>query len=409
MRIAMVSEHASPLATLGGADGGGQNVHVASLARALARDGHDVVVHTRRDGPGLPRVVEVDGYAVDHLDAGPAHPVPKDRLLAHVPEMAGDLARTWSRTSPDVVHAHFWMSGLAAVRARRAAGLRMPVVLTFHALGTVKRAHLGPDDPSPDARIELERRLAREVDLVVATAAAEARELRGWGVPGDRLEVVPCGVDPRRFHPDRPAPGARRVVSLGRLVPRKGVADVVAALADVPGATLTVAGGPPPAALDADPEVARLREVARRAGVADRVGFVGAVPSSAVPALLASADAVVCAPWYEPFGIVPLEAMAAGRPLVATAVGGILDSVRGQDPGRTGVLVPPGEPAALAAALRAVLDDPVLAARLGRAGAARVAARFSWERVAAATAAAYALAGGSARAGQRAGQPAVTR
>jgi glycosyltransferase involved in cell wall biosynthesis len=397
MRIAMVSEHASPLAALGGADAGGQNVHVASLSRALADAGHDVVVHTRRDAGALPRRVLVDGYAVDHLTAGPPHPLPKDRLLAHVPEMAEDLAAAWVSRPPEVVHAHFWMSGLAAVRARRLAGLRVPVVLTFHALGSVKRAHLGPDDPSPDRRIDLEQRLAREVDLVVATATEEARELRGWGVPAERIRVVPCGVDPGRFHPDRPAPGERHVVSLGRLVPRKGGADVVTALADVPGATLTVAGGPPPAALAADPEVARLRAVAAASGVAGRVRFLGAVPAPAVPALLAAADVVVCAPWYEPFGIVPLEAMAAGRPLVATAVGGILDSVRAEGPDRTGLLVPPRSPGALAAALRTLLADPAAAARLGRSGAERVAARYSWERVAAATTRAYA----AARAGGR--------
>jgi glycosyltransferase involved in cell wall biosynthesis len=394
MRIAMVSEHASPLAALGGVDAGGQNVHVASLARELAGQGHDVTVHTRRDDPALDTVVAVDGYRVHHLAAGPPRPLPKDDLLALVPAMAAELAAAWTQSPPDVVHAHFWMSGLAAVRARRAIGLAAPVVLTFHAIGTVKRAHLGPADPSPDVRIDLEQRLAREVDLIVATATEEAHELRGWGVPDDRIEVVPCGVDLSRFDPTLPPPGRRRIVSLGRVVPRKGVADVIDALAEVPGATLVVAGGPTAAALAADPavdpEVCRLRERAAAAGVGDRVTFVGAVPSSGVPSLLASADVVACAPWYEPFGIVPLEAMAAGRPLVATAVGGIRDSVPGDGPGMAGVLVPPRRPAALAAALRSVLDDPELAARLGRAGARRVAARYGWPTVAARTAAAYA-------------------
>jgi glycosyltransferase involved in cell wall biosynthesis len=389
MRIAMVSEHASPLAALGGADAGGQNVHVAALARALARAGHEVTVHTRRDSADLPVTVQLDGYTVHHLQAGPARRVPKDDLLPHVPAMARDLARHWADAPPDVVHAHFWMSGLACLAAVRASGLPLPVALTFHALGTVKRAHLGPGDPSPRERIAVERSIGRDVDVVVATATEEAVEVRSWGVPDSRVHVVPCGVELDLFDPAVPPPGARRVLSLGRLVPRKGVAEVIDALADVPGAHLVVAGGPPPPGLEDDPEITRLRARARRAGVDDRVAFLGAVTRDAVPGLIAGSDVVVCAPWYEPFGIVPLEAMAAGRPLVATAVGGILDSVVGSGPTATGLLVPPRRPDALARALSAVLDDAELAARLGRAGARRAAALYGWDRIAAQTAAAY--------------------
>ncbi|HET6689411.1 MAG TPA: glycosyltransferase, partial [Miltoncostaeaceae bacterium] len=142
MRIDMVSEHASPLAVLGDVDAGGQNVHVAQLAAALARRGAEVVVHTRRDDPGLPeRVPLTRGVTVRHVDAGPAEPVPKDALLPHMPRFAEVLREEWEPEPPDVVHSHFWMSGLAALDA--AEGLPVPVAHTFHALGVVKRRHQG--------------------------------------------------------------------------------------------------------------------------------------------------------------------------------------------------------------------------------------------------------------------------
>src|SRR5690606_8349724 len=166
MRIAMVSEHASPLAALGGEDAGGQNVHVAALAAALARRGHDVAVYTRRDDPDLPEQVEMlPGVEVVHVPAGPAETIPKDRLLPYMPELGQWLARRWaSGERPDVVHSHFWMSGLAALEA--AGRVPVPVVHTFHALGTVKRRHQGAKDTSPAGRVEAETRVATEADLV---------------------------------------------------------------------------------------------------------------------------------------------------------------------------------------------------------------------------------------------------
>src|SRR4029079_14555464 len=138
MRVAMVSEHASPLAVIGGEDAGGQNVHVAALSTALASAGHDVTVYTRRDSTSLPsRVTTSDGYVVEHVSAGPPTDIPKDQLLQYMPELGRGLARRWNVDRPGVVHSHFWMSGLATKRAVR--GLGIPVVHTFHALGSVKR------------------------------------------------------------------------------------------------------------------------------------------------------------------------------------------------------------------------------------------------------------------------------
>ena len=389
LAIALVSEHASPLAALGGVDAGGQNVHVASLAGALADRGHRVTVYTRRDAPDLPCRVELrDGLEVHHVPAGPAEPLPKDELLPYMGEFGRYLARGWRTRAPDLVHSHYWMSGLAALRATRAHGL--PLLHTYHALGTVKRRHQRHADTSPPERIPGETEIGLGCDRVVATCRDEAAELTRMGIPPHKIGIVPCGVDPDRFSPKGPAaprgPYPHRLLQLGRLVPRKGAAVAVAALARLPGTELVVVGGPPADRLDDDPEVRRLRGIARDAGVADRVRFTGAVPSEEVPPLLRSADVVVCPADYEPFGIVPLEAMACGVPVVASAVGGQLDTVA--DPG-TGRLVPPRDPEALARAVAGLLADPAARAACGAAGRRRVLGRYGWGQVAAATEAAY--------------------
>ncbi|GAA4285697.1 glycosyltransferase [Georgenia daeguensis] len=400
MRIAMVSEHASPLAVLGGVDAGGQNVHVAALATALAEDGHEVEVYTRRDRADLPeRVPMHERVTVVHVPAGPPEPLPKDELAPFMPAFGRWLARTWTlRGRPDVVHSHFWMSGLAVLEAVRT--VPVPAVHTYHALGTVKRRHQGAADTSPPTRIRDERRIGRAVDLVVATCRDEVSELRRLGVPESSVRVVPCGVDVERFAPgdgDPPRVGDRhgpagprrlphRLLSVGRLVPRKGIATVVEALPALPSTELVVAGGPAADEVDGDPEVRRLRTLAARLGVADRVRFLGSVARESMPALIRDADVVVATPWYEPFGIVPLEAAACGRPLVGSAVGGLLDSVAD---GETGLLVPPRDPDALAGALGELLRDPERRRRFGVAARRRALDRYSWATVAAGTLAAY--------------------
>ena len=389
MRIALVSEHASPLAAIGGVDAGGQNVHVAALAAGLAGRGHAVTVFTRRDAPGLPDVVELgDGVVVEHVPAGPPTEVPKDELLPHIPAFGSWLAARWARERFDVVHSHFWMSGLASLVAACQVGL--PVVHTYHALGTVKRRHQGSRDTSPPQRLHIEEAVGRDAARIVATCSDEVAELLRMGVRRSSIRVVPCGVDVGHFRPDGPA--ARRgehryrLLTVSRLVERKGDDDVIRALADVPNAELVVAGGPDPGSLAVDPEVARLRAVAARAGVLDRLTFTGRVGREAMPALFRSADVVVCVPWYEPFGIVPLEAMACGVPVVASAVGGLTDTVVN---GGTGTLVPPRRPDLLAQALRGLLADPRRRAGYGRAGVERARMRYDWDRIAADTQAVY--------------------
>jgi D-inositol-3-phosphate glycosyltransferase len=409
VRVDIVSEHANPLAAIGGEDAGGQNIHVAALAAALASRGHQVTVFTRQESPDqASRTPMGQGVMVEHVPAGPPRVIPKDQLLRYMPEFADELAARWRRRRPDLVHAHFWMSGLAALRA--AASLDCPVVHTFHALGSQKRRYQGAADTSPPERIRTEAAISRQADAIVATCTDEIRELAAYGISRERAFVVPCGVDTGLFRPEGKVRRARgtwpcpprggRVLAIGRLVRRKGMDTAIEALSGVPGAQLVVAGGPAASDVDTDAEVRRLRGVARAAGVADRVAFCGRVPHEDVPALMRSADAIVSVPWYEPFGIVPVEAMACGRPVVASAVGGHLDTVRD---GVTGFLVPPRDAGALAGRLHRILARPELAASLGAQGVRRARTWYTWDRVAADTEAVYRQVVRTARAGVTAG------
>ena len=183
MRIAMVSEHASPLAALGGADAGGQNVHVAALAQAVARRGAEVVVHTRRDDPHLPeRLQMAPGVIVHHVDAGPPRPVPKDALLEYMPAFGAELARAWSAAVPDVVHAHFWMSGHAALLAAREVSVPVVALATTEAPDAVPAA-AGVLSTRIDRLAEGARDLLADPERArVAGLAARAAALERFGL-----------------------------------------------------------------------------------------------------------------------------------------------------------------------------------------------------------------------------------
>ena len=396
MRIAMVSEHASPLAVLGGVDAGGQNVHVAALAMAMARRRHAVTVYTRRDDPGLPaRVAMAPRVIVEHVDAGPPRPVPKDELLPYMDDFACRLSDAWRQARPDVGHAHFWMSGKAALAAARP--LAIPVVQTFHALGVVKRRHQGSRDTSPPQRLRIENGIVQRADHIIATCTDEVFELLRLDADRRRISVVPCGVDLARFRPDGPAesrpPGRHRLVVVSRLVERKGIGDVIQALRSLPDADLVVAGGPPRDRLACDPEGARLMALAREVGVSDRVEFRGALPHEQAVETARSATLFVLPSVDEAFGVAYVEAMAGGVPAIgchgedgpeeiAAAVGGLIDTVVD---GVTGVHVAPRDPERLAGAIRRLLDDPRRRAALGSAGAARARERYGHDQVARAT------------------------
>lgn len=395
MRIALVSEHASPLAAPGAFDAGSQNVHVAGLASALSALGHQVVVYTRRDHPHVPqRVHAVGGYDVVHVPAGPAVRLDEEEILAHTGDFVGFLKLAWKARRPDVVHAHGWLSGIAAVPSAQAS--QVPVVQTYHAVRTVPAQDQRATNPTLTKRLAVERLVGHEVARIVATCSAEAGAVLGMGMDRSKLVVVPRGVDLDLFAPG-PAPlnrnRPRRIVSVGRLLPHKGFENTIRALSTVDGAELVIAGGGAQGDLQGDPETKRLRALARALGVEERVVFAGHVPHAELPALLRSADLVVCTPRHQSSGGVALEAMACGTPVLATAVGGLVDAVVD---GLTGVLVPQGKPGAIAKALRALLANDTHRKLLSDAGRDRALARYSWHRVATDLVRNYAAAGSRA-------------
>ncbi|WP_432829876.1 glycosyltransferase [Dactylosporangium sp. CA-092794] len=390
MRIALVSAQASPLA-LGGPGTSGRHTHVAALSGALGRLGHEVVVYVRRESSGGPDAVELaPGVTVEHVPAGPIRPIAPDAQLPLMGDFGRALAARWAGgDAPDVLHAHYWLSGLAALTAT--AEDRRPVIVTYHGLATAERRHLPADgNGRAGPRAGLERTLGSLADRVVAQSEDEVAELGKMGVRRSGTVIVPSGVDVDRFTPGGPSAdhrrsGLRRILSVGSLVARKGFADLIEALRRVPGAELVLIGGPDPAhpergvELERDPEARRLLQLADRHGVADRLRIIGAVTQDELPAWYRSADVLACAPAYEPFGLTPLEAMACGVPVVAYEVGGIAESVIDNV---TGVLVPPRDTTALAAALRGLLGDEVRRMSFASAAIDRVRSRYTWERTA---------------------------
>jgi D-inositol-3-phosphate glycosyltransferase len=377
----MVSAQASPLATDG--PGISRGVHVAEAARALAQRGHEVCVYTRRTDPDLPGVLALtDDVRVEHVPAGPAQPVPPNELLPHLGEFGRWLAARWAEepaAAPDVVHAHYWMSGLAALTAT--ATNQIPLVVTYHGLGAVQRRAYGAADPSPDTRAGLERELGQRADRILAQSGDEIDELSRMGVPRGAIMLAPSGVNTEVFRPDgpvvsRPARGRHRILTVGRMVETSGFGDLVVALSVLPDAELLVVGGP----VDGGPEAARLRELAERRGVADRLHLVGAVPNADLADYYRSADVVACASWYDAVGLSALEAMACGVPVVAYEVGGLAESVID---GVTGTLVAPRDVRGLAGAIRAVLGDEVRRMSYASAAVDRVRSRYAWDRAAA--------------------------
>jgi D-inositol-3-phosphate glycosyltransferase len=380
MKIALISEHASPLAVLGTGSAGGRHVYLAGLAKALANRGHEVEIYTRRDAWQLPARFELaPGVTVVHVTAGGARPASEDERSRAVPAFGRRLIRDWSTGSPpDIVHAHRWRSGAAAVIAARSVGV--PVVQSFHGLAN-------GNGRCPAEQPPTEADLLQAVDHVVATRADEVAELTARGLRQSDLTLATGGVDTERFAPDGeawPRGPHRRLLFLGRLTECKGIDTVVRALPGIPDAELLVAGGPPAAGVRIDGEAQRLTRLAGELGVGGRFQLTGSIKHEAVPALLRSADVVVSTPRHQPARLAPLEAMSCARPVVCSD----LDGTSGIDDGATGLVVRPDDPVAVGAAVRRFFADTGFATRVGAAGR-RVASSYDWKQVAACVEDAY--------------------
>jgi D-inositol-3-phosphate glycosyltransferase len=393
-RIALISEHASPFGILGGVDSGGQNVYVGQLAKHLAKRGYQVDIFTRRDRDLLPEVAEwIEGVRLIHVPAGEPVEIRKEDLLPYMAEFTEYTLNFCKHTHYDLIHANFWMSGLVAAEIKRM--LKIPFVITFHALGRVRRFYQGAADEFPDERFAIEDRIVAEADRIIAECPQDETDLvQLYNADRRKISIIPCGFDPSEFWSLNKAlarvalgimPDERIVLQLGRMVPRKGVDTAIEGFAQfcqrsTTPARLIIVGGELD---DPDPriakETARLHAIATQLSISDRIQFVGRKGREVLRYYYSAADVFITTPWYEPFGITPLEAMACGTPVIGSNVGGIKFSVAD---GETGYLVPPKQPDAIADRLSHLYDHPTLLETLSRQAVRRANEQFTWQNVA---------------------------
>jgi D-inositol-3-phosphate glycosyltransferase len=398
-RIAMLSVHTCPLATLGGKETGGMNVYVRDLSREFGRRGIYVDVFTRSQNPNIPRISSKLGNRgrVIHLPAGPEEPYDKNVVFDNLPEFVEGVERfvEQERVSYDLIYSHYWLSGWVARELRERWGT--PIIQMFHTLGHMKnRVALGESDRETDRRIEVETDVVSFADQLVAATPAEKAQLSWlYGAAPGKISVISPGVDLARFQPIESSlaksaigvPENRRLILfVGRIEPLKGIDTLLRAMAMVaqtpewvPDTCVAVIGGDPSQGEQAqNAEMARLQALREELGIGDLVTFLGAKDQDTLQYYYSAAEMVVVPSHYESFGMVALEAMACGTPVIASEVGGLAFVVRD---GVTGFHVPERDPEALAGRIALLLNDQVLRLRLGRR-AACWAESYGWPTIA---------------------------
>jgi D-inositol-3-phosphate glycosyltransferase len=393
-RVAMFSVHSCPLATLGGRETGGMNVYVRELSRHLGQHNIPVDVYTRRQDPCLPTVVDFTPHArVIHLNAGPATPYDKHRVWCHLPEFVESVQRfiAGHALRYDLFHSHYWFSGWVALQLRRR--LQIPMVHMSHTLGAAKNvAAQQPWEQEPPRRLRIEQEILRYGNAVIAESpASKYQMMQAYDVDPRKIEIIPGGVDVAVFRPqDRRQmrqwlalePAQPVLLFVGRLQPLKGI-DILLRAAQIvrqqyASLQVIVVGGGVDAQDDHEAqERQRLQALSRELGIADQVRFVKAQSQDVLVQYYTAADVFVMPSHYESFGMVVLEAMACGTPVVATNVGGLASTVVH---GRTGFLVPEGDWSAFAEAILRLVDSPALREACGQAGVQR-AQDFTWSRI----------------------------
>ncbi len=398
-RIAMLSVHACPLALMGGKKTGGMNVYVRDFSRALGQAGIQVDVYTRSQDDCQPMVKRElgPGGRVIHIAAGPEHPIPVGEIPPHLDEFAENVAKFAAHESIeyDLIHSHYWLSGLVAERLQQAWG-PLPIVHMFHTLGHMKNL-IAQDDSerAPQDRLDGEAHVVQLADrIIAATPAEESQLIEYYGADERKIVIVPPGVDLDRFQPIDQDEAKRRVgipcgdhniLFAGRIEPLKGIDTLLCAMsilqdrhpAAVKNACVAIIGGDPWAD-DLDVEMARLQSLRAELGIHDLVTFLGAKDQDILPAYYAAAEMVVMPSHYESFGMVALEAMAMGTPVIASEVGGLAHLIQH---GVNGFHVPSRDPEALAARILQLLEHRSLRDDLGNC-ARSYAQNYGWDQIA---------------------------
>ena len=376
------------------------NVYVREITRQMGAMGVHVDVFTRSQNEHVPHVLHDLGYGnrIVHIRAGPEYPVPKKELATYLPEFAQGV-RTFVESrglSYDLIHSHYWMSGLAAFDLKQQWGI--PVVHMFHTLGVMKnRVAQTPEEIEGEYRIIGEQEVIQKADRIVVATPAEYAQLM-WLYQADvnKIIVIPPGVDVGRFYPIPPdeakeyigvPPCGRMILFVGRIEPLKGLDVLIEALGmmhqkDVlkenPFCLVIIGGEPDESAEQANIEMSRIKSLSKQYGLKDLVTFLGKRSQDSLPYYYSAAEVVVVPSQYESFGMVALEAMACGKPVVASQIGGLAYWV--QD-GVTGFTVPVDDPAELANRLTPLLQDSDMRDRMGKQ-AVQVAQDYAWDKIA---------------------------
>lgn len=392
----MLSYHTCPVAALGGKDTGGMNVYVRELTRKLGGLGVGVDVFTRSQDEHVPHVLHDLGYGnrVVHITAGPETPMAREQLAELLPQFV-DGIQAFALTKGlnyDLIHSHYWLSGLTGLQLRRQ--WKVPIIHMFHTLAMMKsRVARSPEEESSELRLESERVLLREADRIVAATQAELAQFQ-WLYKADTSHtvVIPPGVDTAHFYPipiDEAkefigiSPEQNLLLFVGRIEPLKGIDTLLEAIAllkdegvlkDHPVSLMVIGGDPVPGKEEMAAEMVRLKELCKSLGMGDLVTFLGKQDQDTLQYYYSAAETLVMPSHYESFGMVALEAMACGTPVVASETGGLIFLVRD---GETGFHVPAGDARALADRLQTLIQDELLRARLGRQ-AAEYAKAYDW-------------------------------
>lgn len=398
MRIAVLSYHTCPLATLGGKDAGGMNVYVRDLALYLGRKGIQLDVFTRSQDEHVPHVLHDLGYGnrVAHIPAGPEYPLPKKQLAEYIPEFADRILEfsNAKNLKYDLIHSHYWMSGLAAERL--SSHWHVPVIQMFHTLGKLKQAVAqSPEEAEGEYRIEGESRVIKNSDMIVASTSTEKEQLETlYRASADKIQIIPPGVDLSHFYPIPPDEAKefvgvplekRMLLFVGRIEPLKGIKTLLRAIGILrkngqmeEDLCLAVIGGELADESGQETEEAKnLMKLRDDFGLQDMVTFLGKRSQDSLPYYYSAAEMVIMPSHYESFGMVALESMACGTPVIASHVGGLIHLV---EDGVTGYHVPVEDPQALALRIASLLRDKALRYRMGHDAFAFVK-KYDWENI----------------------------
>ncbi len=392
-QIALISVHGDPAVDIGGEEAGGQNVYVRHVGEALAELGWDVDMFTRQSDANNPRIVEhQDDCRTIRLTAGPETFIPRQEIFEHCDQFVEELLKFARKEGREyaLIHTNYWLSAWVGLELRRRLSLRM--IHTYHSLGAVKYQSVKEPPHTASRRLEIEKATLETADCIVATSPQERDDLQSLVSTRGNIEIIPCGTDIHRFGSISYQEARKKlgfsqqekiVYYVGRFDPRKGIETLVRAvhqsqLRGKESLRLIIGGAYSPGQSDGD-EKERITKIVNELGLTDITEFPGRISDEDLPVYFAAADVCVVPSYYEPFGLVPIEAMASGTPVVGSAVGGLNFTVVSEE---TGILVPPKDKAAFAKAIDRVLSDPQWRTQLGENARKRMENEFSWEGVA---------------------------